>query len=233
VDESEVPFTVDDDGNRHYQMQIEAAVGVSGSLVADKPPGASGTEAVRVSRGDDSRVASVDRPEDGSLSEEVLGTPPRRETEQRTAKLLVERLNADGGSWSEPRLMDEERNRTRAQEDGVDCESQDADGATLKIQVTSPEAELQRLLQREGAAGRQSPDEESFVDALLTAIERKAHVDGRQEHVLAIDATDFPAYSLRTVVEKVSSEHSDEVSAARFKAVWVVGPTIDLVTQIG
>jgi hypothetical protein len=96
-------------------------VGATAALVADKPSGPSDTEGVRVGRGDGTRRESnADRLADGSLVEEVQGRPPRsKETELRVARMLVEKLNSEGGSWAAPRSLDEERSRTVAREDGV------------------------------------------------------------------------------------------------------------------
>jgi len=71
-----------------------------------------------------------------------------------------------------------------------------------------------------------------LVESILRSVEQKSSVDGRELIVLALDATDFPAYSLRSVAERVRSECGNLIAAAGYQAVWLVGPSVDLVSQI-
>ena len=86
--------------------------------------------------------------------EEVKGAPPRRETELRVGRILIQKLNAEGASWSEPESLDDERARTGAREDGADCLSHGPNGAELLIQVTAPETRMQQQLATAGVADR-------------------------------------------------------------------------------
>jgi hypothetical protein len=100
-------------------------------------------------------------------------------------------------------------------EDGVDCVSSDEGGRRLQIQVTSPEVEFQRELSIRQIAERLEQDASAAVQRIVRAVACKATVDGRNEIVLAIDATDFPAYALLS--EEVTTQYGSEVAAAGFK----------------
>jgi hypothetical protein len=154
---------------RQHKINLPGGLGPEGGLVADKPARpplaveatdeagvtedvvvdghGSGSEAIRIARGGlDDRSASVDRSADGSLDVAVSGSLPRKQrTELRTARLLVEHLYGAGAAWEPPVSSDEERKRTGAAEDGVDCVSRGPDGE-LRIQVTTPETKLWREL---------------------------------------------------------------------------------------
>jgi hypothetical protein len=245
-------------GGRHYEITLPSVVGTQAAVVADKPPtpavtvsrsdvdeihitedavvdgvGGNPPEAIRIAReGGGARSATVDRRADGSVSETIAGPPPRkRETEIRTARLLVERWNLDGGAWEPPISCDEERQRTGAPEDGIDCRSHGPDGDVL-IQVTSPEVELWAPLHKAGQITRPNCNVEDLIDAIWTAIEKKRFVSGRQGIVLALDATDCPSYSFRSVVTAFQGKFGLRAASVGYQSIWIVGPSASLVQRL-
>jgi hypothetical protein len=103
----------------------------------------------------------------------------------------------------------------------------------LQIQVTTPEVEAQSGLARTGLVTRTASNNDSTIAAILRAVEKKSTVNGRERIVLALDATDFPVYSFRSVAEAIRRAHSPAVASVGYEAVWIVGPSIELVAQIG
>jgi hypothetical protein len=241
----------------HHELELSAGLTPQAGVVADKPPTPStmvfksdgdechavesavvagqgdGSEAIRIAReGGGDRSASADRHADGSLSETVGGPPPRKgQSEMRVAHLLVESLNRAGESWGSPISCDEERARRGRREDGVDCRCYGPNG-TLQIQVTTPEIQLWAPLHKTGQVSRRSPDNRDLVSAIWTAIEKKKLVDGRQGVVLALDATDCPAYSFRSVVAAFQRSYGRSAAVVGYKAIWMVGPSLGLVQRL-
>jgi hypothetical protein len=238
-----------------FDQHLTSQLNVVGSTVADAAPealrwvfdnddvqlrvtesafiekkGVDGSEGIRVERGgDDSRSSSADLTATGRLDDRVSGkASPKVLRELRVADLLVERLNRDGGQWRQPRRLD----ASAKDERGVDCEASDPSGKILSIQVTSVERELWRQLSRDPEVARTSPTIDDVVDAVGWAIARKGRVDGRGKITLAIDGTDSTAPSLRTVVLTFRQRHGRWARDEGHEAVWVVGPTVDLVNRL-
>ncbi len=69
-------------------------------------------------------------------------------------------------------------------------------------------------------------------DAIWAAIEKKRLVSGREKVVLALDATDCPIYSFRSVVAEFKDRFGAEVTAVGYKAIWMVGPSASLVQRL-
>jgi hypothetical protein len=244
---------------RRFEIDLRATATAPAGLVADKPPAPAppvmksdgdeghategalvdgqggGSEAIRIAmphEGGGERSAAADRNTDGSVTEFLAGRPPRtRESELRAARLLVERLNLDGGAWLPPVSCDEERARTSIPEDGVDCRSR-GPGGVLHIQVTTPEVQLWGALARAGQVTRHSPSVRELVNAIWTAVEKKHLVAGRQCITLALDATDCPAYSFRSVVAVFQGKFGLRAAAVGYESIWMIGPSADLVQRL-
>jgi hypothetical protein len=82
------------------------------------------------------------------------------------------------------------------------------------------------------ATSSQSADEKRIA-AKLRAIDEKLYVDGRDSIVLALNATDFPVYALRSVTDTIRSQPVDAIRHAGYQQIWIVGPSVDLVTWLG
>jgi hypothetical protein len=243
---------------RHFEMTLHATVETQGGLVADKPSapvvtvakadgdeawsaedavidgqGGDPPEAIRIAReSGGARSVSADRRTDGSVAERVAGPPPRKgESEIRVARGLVERWNRDGGRWEPPISCDEERARTGTLEDGIDCRSHGPDGDLL-IQVTGPEVALWALLAKDQEVTRLHPSTQDLADAVWAAIEKKRLVSGRQNVVLALNATDCPSYSFRSADTAFRSRFGLRAAAVGYQAIWMVGPSADLVQRL-
>jgi hypothetical protein len=75
----------------------------------------------------------------------------------------------------------------------------------------------------------------ALARALKRAIEVKVkRIDGlsRSGIVLVLDAVDWPALCFPRVLESFQQEHGDWARSAGFQAVWLVGPTPDMIHQI-
>jgi hypothetical protein len=205
---------------------------MTASFVGHKAPradasGASGSEAVRVGRsGPDARSAAADLAPDGAVTDEIEGRASKKEaSELRSATILVDRLNMLGANWSHPEARS-------GLEDGVDCIAHGADGKTLRIQVTTPEREIWARLRNERSVGRANPSVDRAVEAQHGAIKAKALLAGRENIVLALDATDSPRYALRAVVDEFRTRHSVWAASVGYLAIWVVGPVADMVYRL-
>ncbi len=244
--------------SRRYAITLVTGVETGAGMVADKPPtpamtvrksdedeghatedavvdgqGGDPPEAIRIAyEGGGGRSASADRNASGSVAETIAGPPPRKgQSEIRVARKLIECWNHDGASWESPVSCDEERARTGAPEDGIDCWSHGPDG-DLYIQVTTPEVELWSRLHKTGQVTRQSTNAEDLVEAVWAAIEKKRFVSGRENVVLALDATDCPSYSFRSVVAAFQAKHGPRAGSVGYQSIWIVGPSIALVQRL-
>jgi hypothetical protein len=206
-------------------------VGVTDDVVVDGQGG--GSEAIRIERGGpDLRSASVDRSAEGSVDVTISGSLPRKQlTELRTARLLVEHLNGAGAAWEPPVSCDDERRQTGAAEDGVDCVSCGPNGE-LRIQVTTPETQRWQELAKTGLVDHRGDSTEGLVEAIWASVQRKRHVSGRSKIVLALDATDSPAFAFRTVVAEFRASFGGAAAAIGYQSIWLVGPVADLVQRL-
>jgi hypothetical protein len=221
---SDVSFVADKPSSAVWKLVAEKSHGAEGDLYGD-------TEAIRVVRGGGGGSVISDRDHPRAVADVVVGMPTSgRSAELPVSQLLVERLNRDRGQWSSPVSCDSIRRRSGTPEDGVDCRSEGEGGTTLRIQVTTPETDLQRELAVEGHARRQA-DSDHAVDAIMRAIRKKsrASVDGI---TLALDATLVPSYSFRSVVSEFRDRYGAEIAEMGWSSVWIVGPTVDLVQRL-
>jgi len=114
----------------------------------------------------------------------------------------------------------------------VDCTADGADGATLRIQVTTPERFAWAELAHATAVDRDDKNVDRAVEAIRTAIESKAPFTGLDTIVLALDATDSPRYAMKGVADAFRARHGDWACGAGYQAIWVVGPAKGLVNKL-
>lgn len=148
---------------------------------------------------------------------------------QAVCRVLVQRLNADGGAWADPILA------TGQLEQGIDCESSDGNAALL-IQITRAEPS-KRIWSQLSSAGQVSDTKATAeaADVLRTAIERKAAKipsDQRPGLTLALDATETAALALEPVVVSFRQRHGSLARSLGFNSIWVVGPNPRLTSRL-
>jgi hypothetical protein len=200
------------------------------SLVAREIPAdraESGEEsAVRIGRGgSDPRSSGADLEDAGGVSAHISGKPsPKQSSETRTAALLLQRLNEDGGSWGPPE-------EPPGPEIGVDRIARDTAGRTIQIQVTTPETKAWAVLAHDPEYKHESPDLSVAVAALRAAIAGK-ELKSPRGVVLALDATDSGGFALADVVSAFRKKHGIEVAGIGFDAIWLVGPVIEMVRRL-
>jgi hypothetical protein len=212
---------------RFFDAQLQGEVGLTSRMTAHRrdSSGSPEGEAVRVS-GPGDRVAAADFAPGGSVPYDIAGPAPQgEEGSLETAQLLIQRLRQSGENWDDPVRVDSQ---------DVDCEAWSGE-RVLPIQVTRvPRARVWENLGRVGKASEQATTEQA-VDELMNAMAAKARrLPGVQKTklVLVLDARDTPAFALQGVVSKFRQRHGRQVVALGFRGVWVVGPTVDLVTRL-
>ena len=181
-----------------------------------------GKEAVRIANSE-GQTAAADLGVDGSINLSIEGDS--RQGESGTidvCRILVRRLNQEGTSWADPIDLTEKTDRF---EEGVDCEAHD-NGNLLKIQVTRVERDIWRDLSKNKKASKRS-DVDSIIEVIRNVILAKTKpipVDQRKELVLALDATETPAYALEVVTGAFRDKYTDAVAQLGYQGVWMVGP---------
>jgi hypothetical protein len=208
-------------------MEFQSAIDTSAAFTAYEPPGAAG-ESVRHGRGGaDPRVANADLDTSGELRDRIEGcASPKGASELRAARILVDYLNSLGEHWAPPGLHPGGR-----EEEGVDAVAADGD-QTLRVQVTTPEHSAWSTLAQQLELVRAEPDVEAALESIKSAIERKTRFAGREEIVLALDATDSLRYALRGVADAFRAKYGTWAGGAGYRAIWLVGPVVDLVEQL-
>ena len=203
-------------GTSHcFSPTLAAAVRPQGSMIAHARPDLH-DEAVRTS----GPPGGVSGAFDQSGAFAIQGRPPQGEQGAlEAARLLVAKLNSLGESWGEPILV----------EDGdVDCRATDGQ-RTLEIQITrvAPESVWRSLARDGGTEGAATADD--ILAGIRRKAERYASPAQRARLTLAIDATTDVSHALRGVLYELPRE---AVAGFGFAAVWVIGPTIELVRRI-
>ena len=211
----------------NFAMEFQATVSTSAAFTAYKPPGASG-ESVRHDRGAaDPRVADADLEPSGELRDRIEGRASTKgASELRAARILVEYLNSLGARWAPAEL-----HRGGREEEGVDAVAADGD-QTLEVQVTTPEHSAWSTLAQQSELVRGEPDVEAALESIKTAIERKTLFAGREEIVLALDATDSLRYALKGVADAFRAKYGPWAVGAGYQSIWLVGPLADLVQRL-
>jgi len=182
-------------------------------------------EAVRVA-GPEERTAATDFEANESIAYKIGGRAPQgEEGALETAQLLVQKLRASGENWDDPVKVDEQ---------DVDCEARNGN-QVLQVQVTRvPHTPLWQALGVLGAASGGGTADQAAGD-LMDAINLKARrlPDAQRARLaLALDARDTPAFALAGVVSRFRQRHGQQAIALGFRAVWVVGPVVDLVARL-
>lgn len=181
-------------------------------------------EAVRVS-GPGERAASGDVLCAASATQDISGPAPHGEEGRLdSANLLVQKLRELGQDWKHPYVVDVA---------DIDCRA-DGDGGFLDMQVVRADtSDTWKTLSRTGRASKAaSPNE--LADALLEVARKKARLPPAQlgNLVLVIDARDTPVFAMGAIVESFRQRHLDGATRLGFRAVWVVGPTVELVARL-
>jgi len=187
------------------------------------------TEAIRVSDSE-GQSSGADRFENGTVTFAIQGRSRQgEEGNVAICRILIERLNRDGGHWGEPTAVKDQGRKE------VDCEARSPNGI-LEIQVTRAETNQQvwRTLskEREVQAGPQTADQ--TADALRESIQAKENLDKsrRAKLILALDATETASHAFRPVIESFRRRHSERARRLGFGGIWVVGPTADLTSRL-
>jgi len=205
--------------SRLFKVEVGGSISPSGRLVAQEEP-TDGTEAIRVADSQ-KRSSATDLDANGTLSYTIEGPSPKGEADTLdVCRVLIKRLNMDGGQWSEPTRPD-------GPEGGIDCVASDGQ-QDLYIQVTHAVSnqDTWRQLGQSGSVAT-SITIEHAADDLLACARAKARGVPRDQLsgiVLALDASDTASHSLKSVVADFRKRHASTVRALGFKAVWVVGP---------
>jgi len=149
--------------------------------------------------------------------------------ELKAAASLVDKLNQLGGRWASPTVITADARSER----GVDCEAQPADGsgASLQIQVTTPQCEAWTVLARQPEPFEKSTTIDVMVESLRRAIEAK-RLKSDPEILLVLAAYDSPAHALRSVADAFVDQLGDWAGAVGFCEVWLAGPTVELVHRL-
>lgn len=150
------------------------------------------------------------------------GTPIRGEKGAAlAASHVVERLNAEGGQWSQMEVT----GRDARHEKGIDVTFQGVDGTTLEIQVTAAERGLWKQLQNDNVVeGAISID--SAVEALWQATtEKRTRSDPRV--VLVLDAANMGQFIFDPVIRRFHELHGGDAGRVGFSQIWLAGPTAE------
>lgn len=205
--------------SRLFTVEVGGSVSPSGRLVAQKDS-TDGTEAIRVADSQ-KRTSATILDASRTLSHTIEGASPRGEADTLdVCRVLVKRLNMDGGQWSEP-------SRPEGPEGGIDCVASDGQ-QDLHIQVTRAVSnqDTWRQLGQSGSVTINKTIEEAADDLLDRARAKARGIprDQLSDIFLALDAMDTASHSLNVIVTDFRRRHGHTVRALGFKAVWVVGP---------
>lgn len=234
-----------------HRIPIGGKVRPTGKLVAHKFPSAlhinvndnlaigeeyvihgngDGLERIRIADSEGQSVAADDN-SNGKIDFSIKGKSRQGETGLiEVCAILIERLNQDGANWS--RLVDLNTIDGR-KEEGVDCESYDGD-LVLKMQVTRVERGIWRDLSNSGAASKKR-DVPELAESIRSAILTKSSTiprDQREELILVLDAFETPDYAFERSVKLFRETYRSEISALKFREVWLVGPTVTMTHRL-
>lgn len=163
----------------------------------------------------------------------LSGSPSHgEENVRRAAGLLMKKLQLDGGSWGEPRILAGQGARA---ETGIDFEVDGPDGALLHAQVTRADSNPQlwaRLAEVGRIQGRYGLRESA--NAIRDAIEKKKQIPqaDRRTLCLVLDATLVAGQALSPVIEEFRRAHGAWARGLGFQAIWCVGPVPELVWRL-
>ena len=138
-----------------------------------------------------------------------------------TAEILVRRLNADGGTWGQPVLLEDPVDR------GVDCEAPDTRDPRqppLRVQVTRPKMPdgFWKGISLDSKAEVPRGAAEEAARSLWEAIEDKQLAADRNA-VLALNTIRTPWLALPSIVQTFRERYEEAASRQGWQAIWVVG----------
>jgi hypothetical protein len=176
--------------------------------------------AATVEQGSFASVMASSKASDDALSFAIeSAVAPGEDNELAVCQILVGRLRADGEEWGAPKKL--------KQDDDADCEAKGPSGL-LRIQVTVPRLrrEFFESLGKTGSA-QATLSAEQWAATLHDAIRDKADTYARRDSlVLAVDGHQFEIVSWPEVVAAYRKGFGDP-AVFGFRAIWVVGPTIE------
>jgi hypothetical protein len=186
-----------------------------------------GSDAIRVA--DDQRQSvTADLTSDGGACYKVAGRSRQNEEGVlEVCQILAQRLRRDNGGVGEPRTA-------TGPERGIDCEIPIHD-EVLQVQVTRPATpDFWQKLNRDATAERSisSTDAADDLFALVQAKARKTSPADRAQVVLALDATETAVHAMPSVAKAARERCGADIGRYGFKAVWIVGPSDDLVFRV-
>ena len=151
----------------------------------------------------------------------VLDGEPQEHEEGATfaAQHVLERRNADGGTWQVVRVTGADARAER----GIDVVARDASGATLPMQVTRAERVLWRTLGRTGRVDTVISID-TLADALRDAIDAKRRT-ADPEVALVLDAANTPQFAFDAVMQRFRERHAQISSKSGYREIWLAGPT--------
>jgi hypothetical protein len=187
-----------------------------------------GTEKISVSAGDESwGSASVSVGED--QTQDFHGEVAQNEDDVlQVCRTLRSELNVQGGRWSRFRSAPGETSDVDAIADD------ESGGPPMHVQVTRVERGAWAILAREKKP-RLHLTKAELADGIRSAVELKTGKyppAQRAQLVLALDACRSPAYAMAEVVEIFRLAHQEWLDELGYRAVWLVGPTGALTTQL-
>ncbi|KAF0106364.1 MAG: hypothetical protein FD146_2630 [Anaerolineaceae bacterium] len=198
---------------------------MSGTLIVVGKNAEGDIEGIRVAD-DHKSSSSVDFDASGNQTYSIRGKSSQNEDGTlETCQLLVQHLNQLGAHWN---------NCTKIENDEpIDCRAYDtSDVLEMQVVRISNEAVRQNLGQT-GVANTEI-NLDAAVENLRCAIRHKEKypLDVRSKIVLVINALDTPGHAVYKVAETFRSKYGKDVAALGFKAIWVVGPIVDLVVRL-
>jgi hypothetical protein len=171
--------------------------------------------------------------DDGSVDYLIQGRSRQNEEGNlEICRILLDRLNREGGRWRDLRNVAEEGAR---EERGVDCEARDGD-EILAIQVTRAEIEgkVWKRLAQTGETSAKLFAEEA-ADSLHDAIDKKAKRTPpaqRAEILLALDATETVSHTFEPVLRSFGERYGSWARSLNFRGIWIVGPNVSLTSRL-
>jgi len=206
--------------------RLEGHINMHGRLVARKIS-SDGTDAVRVAD-DQGQSVAADLSPDGQAHYEVSGKSRQNEDGVLgVCQILAQRLRRDDNRIGEPR-------RAMGPERGIDCEIPMC-RELLQIQVTRPATPAFWQKLNIAATAERIISFTEAGDDLVALVEAKANKTSccdRARIVLVLDATETAVHSMPSVAQAVVEHRGGDIARYGFKAVWIVGPTDDLVFRI-
>jgi hypothetical protein len=173
------------------------------------------------------KASAADIHGDGSLSHSMDGGSPKGEEDsQRACRLLIAHLNSKGDNWQEP-------NEGVAD---VDWEAKNpSTDRTLSMQVTRVivDPNFWRQVSVQKGFTERNIKKERLHAYIKAAIEHKVRtIISKGNITLVLDATRLPLLSFEDVVFQFREIHQEWIAMLGFDAIWIVGPSDELVWRL-